>query len=70
MKKLLIVIFLVAISVSVVACEDGKNGVMGLTGPSGIEELNATCENEGEEIVSDVDAAGVVTWSCEVPVAP
>lgn len=36
MKKILILIFLVAISLSVFACdgEDGERGAMGLTGPS------------------------------------
>lgn len=41
MKKILTVLFLVAISLSVFACDgdDGERGAMGITGPSGLDKL-------------------------------
>jgi len=67
MKKLLTVFFLVAISVSVIACEDGKDGVMGITGPSGVEELNSEACASGDVLETTVDGSGVVTLTCVTP---
>jgi len=68
MKKFLTLFFLVAISFSVIACEDGKDGVMGITGPSGVDELASTTCNEGDVLTSITDgSSGVVTLTCVTP---
>lgn len=67
MKIFLIVLFIVVISVSVMACDDGKDGVMGLTGPSGVEELTSSACASDEVLTSTTDAGGVVTLTCVAP---
>lgn len=64
MKKILILIFLVAISLSVFAC-DGDDGVNGLTGPSGVGELTQTTCGDDKVLKSVPHATtGVVTLTC------
>lgn len=67
MTKFLTMFFLLAISFSVIACEDGKNGVMGITGPSGVEELTSEACALGDVLETAVDGSGVVTLTCVTP---
>jgi len=65
-KKFLTVFFLVAISVSVMACADGDDGAMGLTGPSGVDALATTTCDPGE-VLEATDDGSKVTWACVTP---
>lgn len=69
MTKILIILFVVALSFSVVACdgEDGKNGVMGITGPSGVDELSVITCAPGEALESVREDNGTVTLTCVAP---
>ena len=67
MTKFLTMFFLLAISFSVVACEDGENGAMGITGPSGVEELTSETCASGDVLETTVDGSGVITLTCVTP---
>ena len=49
MNKILVLIFLVAISLSVTACEDGDTGPMGITGPSGMDGIKGDRGGQGNQ---------------------